>query len=75
MKYYEIMGGIQVPASAEETALIERIEENGALPKKSLNERDRELARKLVSRGILNRVAIEEETNFVLNGLKDLWRE
>ena len=74
MRYFEVMGGIRVPASVEETALIERIEANGALTRKSLNERDRELARKLVSRGILNRVSIDEETNFILNGLKDLWR-
>lgn len=75
MRYREIAGGIRVYVSQEEDTLVQKILEAGTAQKKSLDEREQEVARKLVSRGILNRVKANDEIAYVVNSLQDLWRD
>ena len=75
MRFREIRGGLLVPVSNEEQSIIDTIESSdGMVLRKSLDERQRELARKMVSRGLLNRIKHDGEIHYVLNDLEDLWR-
>jgi len=74
MKFLEIAGGFLYPVSNEESMLIEKIKGLGQpYPKSQLDERQRELARQLVNRGVLTRVLVEDKLCFVYNDLEDLW--
>lgn len=75
MKFLEVAGGFSIPVSNEEMALVNRIKENAELSSADLSEREREMARLLVTRGVLNRVKINETTHYVFNSLNDVWRD
>jgi hypothetical protein len=76
MRFREFQGGIQMPVSLEEEALIKKIDDSkeGITEKDNLDERELELARKMVSRGLLNRVRTNEKTFYMVNKLEDVWR-
>jgi hypothetical protein len=76
MRFLEIRGGIQIPVSSEEQELLDMIEsqEGQIIKRQDLNERQKELARKMVSRGILERSQREGSLFYVVSGLEDLWR-
>jgi hypothetical protein len=76
MRFIEIRGGLSIPVSSEEQDLLERIEESdeGMVDRTSLSERERELARKMVSRGVLNRSKNDGNIFYLKNDLEDLWR-
>lgn len=70
MRFVEIQGGIRVPVSNEEQVVSDIIRDNhGPLPKTKLNIRERELARQLVHKGIVDRVLIDEQVHFVYNDI------
>ena len=76
MRFIEIRGGLSVPVSSEENEILERIEAHeGMVDRTSLSERERELARKMVSRGVLNRTKTDGEIFYLRNDLEDLWRD
>lgn len=75
MRFVEIRGGLRLPISNEELLVSEKVRTNmQPYPKGSLNLRERELARQLVHRGVLDRVMIDEEIHFVYNDEEDLRR-
>lgn len=75
MRFIEIRGSIRVPVSNEEMLVVERVKQRDEpLPKKSLDLREKELARQLVNKGVLDRVLIDEQICFVYNDTDDLWR-
>lgn len=75
MRFREIRGGLMMPVSNEEQELIDLIESsNGMIKRNDLGERQRELARKMVSRGLLNRIRHDGSLFYVLNDLEDIWR-
>jgi len=76
MRFLEIRGGIQIPVSLEEQDLVDLIEsQDGAIIKRSdLDERQKEVARKMVSRGVLERAQHDGSLYYVVNRLDDLWR-
>ena len=75
MRYLEIRGGLNIPATNEEQELLERIEASGGhIARADLNEREREVARLMVSKGHLNRYRREDQIVFEVNDLDDLWR-
>lgn len=76
MRYIEIKGGIQLPLSNEERKLYEQIEEAKVVQAEELEERDAELARKMMSRGALLMIENEDETiAYAVNRLEEMWRE
>lgn len=76
MRFYEIKGGIHIPLSNEELILVGYLEEKPSLSSEELDERGLELARLLVSRGVLNRIENDDNTvEFTLNKLEDIWRD
>lgn len=74
MKFVEVRGGFLQPVSNEENVMLERVKgHNGPLPKAVLDIREQELARQLVSRGLLLRFIYEGKLCFAINDLEDLW--
>ena len=64
-----------MPVSNEEQTVMEIVRGNeGPLPRSKLNIREREIAKGLVIKGVIDRVLIDEKTHFVYNDLEDLWR-
>lgn len=76
MRFREIRGGIQIPVSLEEQGLIDLIEskEGEFIQRKELDERQQELARKMVSRGVLERTQRDGSLFYVVSKLDDIWR-
>lgn len=75
MKFIEIRGSVRVPVSNEELLVLERVKQSDEpLPKARLDIREKELARQLVHKGVLDRVMIDEQICFVYNDTDDLWR-
>ncbi len=76
MRFHEIRGGLQIPVSQEEQGLIDLIEsqEGQFIQRKELDERHREVARKMVSRGVLERTQRDGNIYYVVSKLDDLWR-
>lgn len=73
MKFVEIAGSFLQPLSNEENVLLEKVKENKEpLPKEKLDEREQELARQLVSRGILTRLRLHNKLYFVPNSIDDM---
>ena len=76
MRFIEIEGNLLMPISNEEMIIMERVGSSGKpLAKKELNEREREIARQMVTRGLLNRIKIEDAIYFVQNTPEALWRD
>jgi hypothetical protein len=76
MKFVEIQSGVLQPVSNEENIILEMVKGfHGPLPKSKLNQRERELARQLVGRGLLTRVIHEDKLCFVVNELEDIWEK
>lgn len=72
MRYFEIAGGFRVDISEEEQAILD-----GALDgllEENLDERDAELACKMLSKGLLNRLSIDDKIYYIQNGLPDIGR-
>lgn len=76
MRYHEIASGLRLPVSSEERGLLDRAEEQHGLEHGSLDERDQEVARKMVSRGLLNRTRDQNQRIvYRVSSVKDIWRE
>lgn len=67
MRFFELTSNLRMPASNEETDLINRIQESEIF-QDDLNYRERELARKMVSRGLLERKIIDNKVQYLFNG-------
>lgn len=67
MRYYEIQTGIRTVATNEESELINLIHKAKKIANEDLNYREQEVARKLVSRGLLERIEQDDKTFFIFN--------
>lgn len=56
MRFFEISSGIRLPVNEEEQVLLDRAVEQRRIKRSELSEREQEVARLMVSRGLLNRV-------------------
>lgn len=76
MKFVEITGGLVVPVSNEEMLVMERVRSQLApLPRSELDERQNELARQLVFRGVLDRAKIDGRVCYSYNDIVDMERD
>ena len=74
MKFIEIRGGLLQPVSNEENILIEKVRGyDSPLPRSQLDAREQEVARMLVSRGLLTRIRVEDKLCFTVNDLDEIW--
>lgn len=69
MKFIEILGDLRLPLSNEEAEIYEKVSssDRGMIERKDLDLRERELARKMVSRGALNRARAGDDVFYLLN--------
>ena len=74
MRFYEISSGLRIPVSEEEQTLLDAAIEHGTLDKSSLDERQQEVARLMVSRGLFMRERKDNEICFRPNSAADVWR-
>lgn len=73
MRFFEISSGLRIPVSEEEQEILDMISE-GTVKESMLDERRNEVARLMVSRGLLNREDADEDATFTANRAADLWR-
>ncbi len=75
MRFFEISSGIRLPVNEEEQVLLDRAVEQRRIKRSELSEREQEVARLMVSRGLLNRVRTDEDgIIYKPNDMADLWR-
>jgi DNA-binding NarL/FixJ family response regulator len=74
MRFYEISSGMRMPVNEEEQALLDRAAEKHSIHRSQLSEREQEVARLMVSRGLLNRGKDDEGIYYTPNTAADLWR-
>jgi hypothetical protein len=75
MKIIEVIGGMRIPVYNFENALFEKIKEKNGLGKSQLSEREQEIARNMLSRGILKRAKRGDQIVYKVNEMPDTWRE
>lgn len=74
MKFIEVCGGLLQPVSNEENIIVEKVRGYGKpLPRVILDEREKELAKGLVRRGLLTRTMIENKICFMVNNIEEIW--
>ncbi|RYD64011.1 MAG: hypothetical protein EOP83_10805 [Verrucomicrobiaceae bacterium] len=74
MRFFEISSGMRVPVNEEEQTLINRATESKRIRFEELEEREGEIARLMVTRGLLNREHDDDGEFYTVNDCADLWR-
>lgn len=75
MRFHEISSGMPLPVFSEEQELLDRMGDKG-LAKTDLDERDQEVARLMVSRGLLDIINAGGAKEFYRpSTIKDIWRD
>ena len=76
MRFVEIQGNLLAPVSNEEEIVLEKVSSTAdPYPKSKLDEREQQLARQLVNRGIIDRIRVDGRVCFVHNKPSDVWRD
>lgn len=74
MRFYEISSGFRLPISSEEQEIMELIQSKDRLGKDELDERQQEVSRLMVSRGLLIREKDGDDIYLRPNDPNDIWR-
>ena len=74
MKMVDILGGIRLAISEEEYLILEQVKQKKKVYKRSLEERDQQLAHNMVNRGVLLRHKDTKGIYYSYNCLQDLRR-
>lgn len=74
MRFFEISSGLRVPVDEEEDDLIKRAVKRRSLKHSELSERERVVADRMVTRGLLFRDRDGDEVIYEPNDLVDIWR-
>ena len=75
MRFHEIASGVQLPVSSEEDAILDRACK-APVARASLDEREQEVARLMVNRGLLRRYRGEDgKIYFHGESAADIWRD
>lgn len=72
MRYHEIQSGLRIPVSNEEREILNMAKTE--VSKDTLDERQQELARMMVSRGLLDHYRKDHQTYFRASSITDIWR-
>lgn len=76
MRFYEISSGVRIPVSEEEQEILDLLKNEGKIKKSALDERQQEVARLMVGRGVLSRSRGGDDSDIIFrpNGDVDIWR-
>jgi hypothetical protein len=75
MRYFEIASGLRLPVYSEEQELLDTIPKNKTIVDDDLDERQAELARLMVSRGVLSQRTKDGKIHYRPNAAEDIWRD
>ncbi len=67
MRFFEIVSGVRIPVSAEEQSILDLVGDEGGIARKKLDPHQKEVARRMVTRGVLNRGRVEGGVYFTSN--------
>ena len=73
MRFFEITSGIRINVSHEEQQILDRATHQ--LAKSDLDDREKEVARRMVSRGLLKRLKKPDKKIYFKNNKDDLRRD
>lgn len=74
MRFHEIASGLRLPVSSEEQDILTRAGNDG-VDASAMDERAQEVARRMVSRGLLDATDGEKQTHFSVNSTRNVWRD
>lgn len=74
MRYQEIASGLRIAVSCEEQELIDKAD-GEPFEKTGLDEREQELARLMVSRGVLDQYQHNDRVFYHVSSVNDIWRD
>jgi len=74
MRFFEISSGLRIPVSEEEQEILDLIPRGDRIAKAKLDERQKEVARNMVTRGLLVREREDDTTFLRTNDAADIWR-
>jgi hypothetical protein len=76
MRYFEISSGLRLPICAEEKELLDYIgkQTRKTIDAAELSERQSELARRMVSRGLLRFHRKDNQLCYQIDSVDDIWR-
>jgi hypothetical protein len=74
MRVFELTSGIRIPISAEEQEILARIMLDQKVTHKSLSEREQEVARLMVSRGLIIQKQDKKQRLCYVARQEDIWR-
>lgn len=72
MRWAEVAAGYRMPVSQEEQSILDRAKEG--VTEGELDERDQEVARKMVSRGLLRTQRKDKSVVYRPDDASDIWR-
>lgn len=70
MKFVEFAGGIIMPTSNEEYDLIEKISAKSRWPISELDQREKHVARNLITKGMIDYKKQDNKTYIIVNDLQ-----
>jgi len=73
MRYQEIASGLRIALSCEEQELLDS--KKGPFAKDTLDEREQEVARLMVSHGVLDQYPHEDRVFYHVSSINDIWRD
>lgn len=74
MKFFEVTSGVRIPVSLEEQEILDRVDEGECL-KGDLDERQQEVARQMVTRGLLKRTLNSDKRIVFRKNKEDIRRD
>ena len=74
MRFHEIASGLRLPVSSEEQDILTRVGETG-LDVSTMDERGQEVARRMVSRGLLDAQDPKKPSHLSVNSTRNVWRD
>jgi len=74
MRYIDIQGGLRTHITEEEDQLYSRVKQEKVIEKSTLSERERVIAKQLVSRGIFERNKVDNGWSYSVNSIECMER-
>lgn len=76
MRYHEIASGVRLPVYCEDAELLSIFPKSGLMLKSEItDERQEELARLMVSRGLLRQIVKDGKIYYRINSATDIWKD
>lgn len=76
MRYHEIASGVRLPVYYEDDEILSIFPKSGLMLKSEItDERHEEIARLMVSRGLLRQIVKDGRIYYRINSATDIWKD